>query len=158
MKSCNLSKEKKITSTELLLGIYLTKLNEEERRRRRRKKSRRQFQAWAEGRGPTPLALSPAPYLLQGAVWVRLTDWLTVTLIGHIWIFLTVFWPPSITFTTTTTSPPSLTPPFLSHGALVSTDQAFNLMEDSLLSYAYGTEKKHEKTESTYYELLQEHF
>lgn len=36
VKSCNLSKGKiKTTSTELLLGIYLTKLNEEERRRRK---------------------------------------------------------------------------------------------------------------------------
>lgn len=35
---------------------------------------------------------------------------------GHTWDFLTVFWPPH-------------SPPFLSHGALISTDQAFNLLK-----------------------------
>lgn len=55
--------------------------------------------------------------------------------------FLTVFWFPTLNTLTR--------PPFLSHGALVSTDQAFNLviMEDSLSSYAYGTECKKKKGE-----------
>lgn len=68
IKTCEIMqpfKRKKKISTELLLGIYLTKLNEEERRMRRK--------SWALsvpdlGRGkeaPHP-SHSPFPYLLQG--------------------------------------------------------------------------------------------
>lgn len=120
VKSCNFKKESKNKSgTEVLLGIYLTKLNEEERKSRDLA-----VPGWARGRRP----LRSLAVLLQGQS--------LSMLFGHIWIFLTVFWPLH------STTPPS--PPSLSHGALVSTDQAFNLVmiEDSLLSYAYGTECK----------------
>lgn len=99
-------------------------------------------------------------------------------LVGHIlcfvlFFFLTVFWthsPPSLpslpNHKHTHAPPPPPPPPPLSHGALVSTDQAFNL---SIKTYAYrdwarhGTRKRKnktkktttkERTESTYYELL----
>lgn len=53
-------KKKIKTSTELLLGIYLTKLNEKERKEEE-EVGRRQFQAWAEGKKrphtPHPLSL-----------------------------------------------------------------------------------------------------
>lgn len=128
VKSCNLSKEKKTktqqqqkkkTSTELLLGIYLTKLNEKERRRK----------SWASsapglGRRKTPFTLCPFPFLLQGR---------SVNL-GTSGFHLQYSDPSHL----------PRAPPFLSHGALISTDQAFNLvmMEDSMLSYAYRTDCK----------------
>lgn len=107
-------KNKTKTSTELLLGIYLTKLNEEERRRRKHRAS--PIPDLGRGKRPhTPLSLPPFPSCCRGRVWA----WPSVTLIGHIWIFLTVFWPPPPIH-------PPTTPPFLSHGAVVSTDQAFS--------------------------------
>lgn len=68
VKSCNLSKEsEKSTSTELLLGIYLTKLNEEERRRKDRASSLTDL---VRGKRPhEPRYLSPPlPFLLQGSL------------------------------------------------------------------------------------------
>lgn len=132
VKSHILSKENKI-STELLLGIYLTKLNKEERR------TSRQFQAWAEGRGSTPPHSLPLPFPAAGAESER--DWLSRRLVIS-GFFLQYFDPPN------PTPPPS----FLSHGALISADQAFNLvmMEDSMLSYAYRTECKKKKQKKNY--------
>lgn len=71
-KTCEImqpfKREKNKSSTELLLGIYLTKLNEEEEREEEEEAGCRQFQAWAEGRGPTPLSPS-LPSCCRGRVW-----------------------------------------------------------------------------------------
>lgn len=104
------------------------------KRRRRRKGQAPPVPGLGRGkRLHTPSLSLPSPSCCRGRVWA----WPTVTPIGHIWIFffLTVFWPHPHTLCP---SPPPTHSPSLSHGALISADQAFNLvmMEGSMLSYA----------------------
>lgn len=138
-------RKEKPTSTELLLGIYLTKLNEEERRR---KGFGAVSSGLVEGRGPTSLTLSPFPFLLQGqsrSMTDCHVDW------AHLDFSYSILTPFNLPHTLH----------FFSHGALISTDQAFNLvmMEDSMLSYAYRTERKYIYIyKSVYYELCKNIF
>lgn len=127
-----LSKENK-TSTELLLGIYLTKLNKEEEEEEGSGTASSRLGQREEA--PHPVALSPFPFLLQGQS-------LSVTDCHADWSYLDFFFSHSILtpppHPTLCPSPPPTHSPSLSHGALISADQAFNLvmMEDSMLSYA----------------------
>lgn len=152
-KSCNLSKEyKKKTSTELLLGIYLTKLNEEERWRRRKSScfvSSRLGQR--EEASPHPLTLPPPLPAAGGG--------LSVTGRHLHWAHLDFFFPSILT--PFTTRPPTHALHFSPMVLSFLTDQAFNSIEDSLLSYAYRTERKKKRSKNNKINVLwtlQEHF
>lgn len=98
------------------------------------------WQNWMKRRPRSPggrLTSHPTPHphptpCCRGGVWV----WSTVALIGHIILFFSdsILKPltPPRPQNTLTHPPPA--PPSLSHGALVSTDQAFN---SSIKTYAY---------------------
>lgn len=123
VKSCNLSKEYNKKNKHWATSWHL--LDKTEWRGEMEEEEKEESGVISSRLGqreePPPLTLSPPPppYLLQGVVWV----WLAVISIGLIWIFLTVFWPPSPPAPPLTPShtlpPPHSHPPFLSHGALV---------------------------------------
>lgn len=120
---------------------------------------RRQFQAWAEGRAPTPHPLSPPPPPTCCRGWSE-CDWPSSPS-GSSGFFSQysdpLHRPPPHSRPLTPSHPPTHTLHFSPMVLSFSTDQAFNSIEDSLLSYAYRTERKKKKKvriiKSTYYEL-----